>query len=128
MPYCASPNNTGVALFQKRGKGGHGGQAGQGKPGVKKDRHSVSTNMGDNVSTMTKKSGDGSRTNSKGELHCFHCGAADHWAYEYPELTGEQQGQLQMNVKVQDNGGGAQEEGNQLLNVALAQGGALPDN
>jgi hypothetical protein len=29
---------------------------------------------GDNVSKMTGKSGDGPRTNSKGESHCFHCG------------------------------------------------------
>jgi hypothetical protein len=37
MPYRASPNNTGVAFFQRGGKGGHGGRGGQGKPGVKKD-------------------------------------------------------------------------------------------
>jgi hypothetical protein len=84
--------------------------------------------MGDNVSTMTGKLGGGPRMNSKGKLDCFQCGAADHWAYKCPELTGEQQGQLQMNVEAQDNGGEAQEEGHQLLNVLLAQGGALPDN
>ncbi len=33
-----------------------------------------------------------------------------------------------MNVEVQDDEGEAQEEVHQLLNVALAQGGALPDN
>ncbi len=80
------------------------------------------------MSMMTGKSGDGPRSNSKGKLHCFHCGAADHWAYKCPELTGEQQGQLHMNLEAQDNGGEAQEEGHQLLNVALAQRGALPNN
>jgi hypothetical protein len=78
---------------------------------------------------MTGKSGDDPRTNSKGESHCFHCGGADHWAYKCPKLTGDQQGQLHINLQVQDNMGGVQEEeGHQLLNVMLAQGGALPSN
>ncbi len=62
----------------------------------------MSTDIGDNVSTMTRKLGDRPRINSKGKLHCFHCRAADHWAYKCPELTGEQQGQLKMNVEAQD--------------------------
>jgi hypothetical protein len=95
---------------------------------VKKDGHGVSTDTGDDVSMMTSKAGGRPRMNSKGELHCFHWGAADHWAYECSELMGEQQGQLQMNVEAYDIGGEAQEEGHQLLNVALAQGGALLDN
>jgi hypothetical protein len=78
---------------------------------------------------MTGKSGDGLRTNSKGESHCFHCRAANHWAYKCPELTGDQQGQLHINLQVQDKaGGGKEEEGHQLLNLMLAQGGALPNN
>jgi hypothetical protein len=78
---------------------------------------------------MTEKSEDGPRTNSKGESHYFHCGGADQWAYECPELTGDQQGQLHINLQVQDNmGGGQEEEGHQLLNVASAQGGAPPNN
>ena len=88
----------------------------------------MNTDTGDNVSTMTRKLGDGPRANSKGKLQCFHYEAVDHWAYECPKLTGEQQGQLQMNVEAQDDGGEAQEKGHQLLNVALAQGGALPNN
>jgi hypothetical protein len=78
---------------------------------------------------MAGKSGDGPRTNSKGESHCFHCGGADHWAYECPELTGDQQGQLHIKLQAQDNaGGGQEEEGHQLLNITLAQGGTLPNN
>jgi hypothetical protein len=78
---------------------------------------------------MTGKLGDGPRTNSKEESHCFHCGAADHWAYECPELTGDQQGQLHINLQAQNNaGGGQEEEGHQLLNITLTQGGALPNN
>ncbi len=73
MLYRASPNDTGVVFFQRGGREGRGGRGGQGKPGVKKDGHSVSTDTGDDVSMMTGKSGDGPRTNSKGELHCFHC-------------------------------------------------------
>jgi hypothetical protein len=81
------------------------------------------------MSTMTGKLGDGPRTNSKGESQCFHCRGANHWAYECPELTGDQQGQLHINLQVQDNtGGGQEEEGHQLLNITLTQRGALPNN
>jgi hypothetical protein len=81
------------------------------------------------MSTMTGKLGDGPRTNSKGESHCFYCGGGNHWAYECPELPGDQQGQLHINLQAQENaGGGQEEEGQQLLNVTLAQGGALPNN
>ncbi len=67
---------------------------------------------------MAEKLGHGLRTNSKGESHCFHCGGANHWAYKCPELTGDQQGQLHINLQAQDNvGGGQEEEGHQLLNV-----------
>ncbi len=46
-----------------------------------------------------------------------------------PELTGDQQGQLHINLQAQDNaGGGQEEEVHQLLNVRLAQGGVLPNN
>ncbi len=83
----------------------------------------------DKVSTMTGRSSKGPRTNSKGESHCFHCGAADHWAYKCPELSGEQQDQLHMTLQGEGEGGNiGQEEGPQLLNMALVQGGALPDN
>ncbi len=49
--------------------------------------------------------------------------------YKCRELTGDQQGQLHINLQAQDNaGGGKEEEVHQLLNVTLAQGGALLDN
>ncbi len=75
--------------------------------------------------------GDGAtRTNSRKDSHCYNCGGTDHWAYECPRLSSEQQAQLDMTVERNE---GAEEEheaesqGHQLLNVALAQGGALKD-
>jgi hypothetical protein len=109
VPFRASPNDTGVAFLQRGGQGGHRGQGGQGKARDKKDGTS-NRSGGDDVSTMTGKSGDGPRTNSKEEFHCFHCGAANHWAYKCPELTGDQQGQLHINLQAQDNAGGGQEK------------------
>jgi hypothetical protein len=128
IPFRASSNDTGVAFLQRGGRGGYGGQGSQGKVGDKKDGTSNGRG-GDDVSTMTGKLGDGPRTNSKGASHCFHCKGANHWAYECPELTGDQKGQLHINLQVQNNaGGGQEEEGHQLLNFTLAQGGVLPDN
>ena len=78
------------------------------------------------MSKIIRKSGNGLRTNSKGELHCFLCRAPDHWAHTSTELTADQQGQLHMNLQAQEDGEGTQqEEGHQLLNMMLAQGGAL---
>ncbi len=62
---------------------------------------------GDDVSTMTGRTGGGeSKTNSKSESHCFNCGSLSHWAYECPQLTNEQQAQLHMNVEAQEEQGG----------------------
>lgn len=36
----------------------------------------------------------GTKTNSKGESNCFHCGAKDHWVTDCPELTEENKGSL----------------------------------
>ena len=95
---------------------------------AKKDE-SVGRDASNKVSTMTGRSNMSPRTNSKGESHCFHCGVADDWAYKCPELCREQQDQLHMTLQGEGEGGNAgQEEGRQLLNVALVQGGALPDN
>jgi hypothetical protein len=78
VPYCASPNNMGVAFLQREGgQGGRAGRGGQAKGPAKKDRSSGGE-ASNKVSTMTGWLNKGPRTNSKGESHCFHCGAADH--------------------------------------------------
>ena len=84
------------------------------------------------MSTMTERtSGGGSKTNSKGESHCFNCGLPSHWAYKCPQLSNKQQAQLHMNIEAQGEEGGKEQEaqeGHQMLHVTLAQGGALPDD
>ncbi len=82
------------------------------------------------MSTITKKTGEiSTKTNSKGESHCFNCGGATHWAYECPQLSGEQQAQLHMNLDAQEEGKGQPaEDGHELLHVSLTQGGDLPDD
>ena len=87
--------------------------------------------VADDVSTITGRNGadSGSKTNSKGESHCFNCGSPSHWAYECPQLSTEQQSQLHMNLEAQE--GTEQEpadDAHQLLNVVMAQGGELPNN
>lgn len=75
--------------------------------------------------------GDTGKTNSNGESHCFNCGLPSHWAYECPQLTGEQQSQLHMNLEAQGAGGEedvAEDPHQQLLTMTLAQGGELPDD
>ncbi len=82
------------------------------------------------MSTVTGGSGGeaAARTDSRGELHCLNCSATDHWAYERPRLSNKQQAQLHMNLEEQGKTKDQQEEGHQLLNVTLAQGGNLPEN
>jgi hypothetical protein len=72
--------------------------------------------------------GDGARMNSRGDSHCYNCEGTDHWAYECPQLTNEQQAQVHMNLKENEEVEEQEQEGHQLLNVALVRGGALPDN
>jgi hypothetical protein len=129
VPYHASPNNTGMAFLQRGGgREGTAGRGAQTKGPAKKDG-SLGGDASNEVSTMTGRLSKGPRTNSKGESHCFHCGAVDNWAYKCPELSGEQQDQLHMTLQEEGEGGNTgQEEGRQLLNVAHVQGGALPDN
>ncbi len=64
------------------------------------------------------------------ELHCFNCGSPSHWGNECPQLGGEQQSQLHMNLEGQEDGaeGQAVEEGHQLMHMSLSQGGELPDD
>ena len=68
---------------------------------------------------------------SKGELHCFNCDTTSHWAYECPQLSGEQQAQLHTNLNSQEDEQAqeqAEEEGHQMLHVSMAQGGNLPND
>ena len=51
-----------------------------------------------------------------------------HIAYECPQLTANQQGQLHMNLEALGENEEQQEKAHQLLNVALLQGGSLPGN
>jgi len=68
-------------------------------------------------------------TNSKGESHCFNCGSPSYWAYECPQLSGEQQSQLHMTLEAQEETTQKPaEEAQQLFNVMLSQGGELPNN
>jgi hypothetical protein len=86
---------------------------------------------GRDVSTTTGGSGGErvKKTNNCGDSHCYNCGSADHWAYECPQLTNEQQAQLHMNLEGnKDVEEQEHQEGHQLLNVTMVQGGALPDN
>ena len=128
MPYRASPNDVGVAFLQRGGRGGRGAQ-GRGAGRGDKSVGSGSGKDGDDVSTITGRTNE-VKTNSKGESHCFNCGGSDHWAYECPQLTKEQQEQLHMCLEDEDddNDGAEQKDGHQLLHVSLLQGGELPDD
>jgi hypothetical protein len=130
VPYRAIPNNTGVAFLQRGGWGCHG--AGQGGQAGRGDKSKVGDDGGDSndVSTITGRMGESStKTNSKGESHCFNCGGETHWAYECPQLSGEWQAQLHMNLDAQEEAEGQPaEDGHQLLHVSLTQGRDLPDD
>jgi len=120
-------------LFLYARQGGRGGRGGRGTRGGQGDKNDGDKTEGgnDDVSTMTgKTSGDGARTNSKGESHCFNCGSPSHWAYECPQLSGEQQAQLHMNQEAQEDIAEEQagEEGRQMMHVTFSQGKELPDD
>jgi hypothetical protein len=94
-PFRASPDNTGVAFLQRGGRGRQGGcgrhgrGTGRGK-GTGGGADAGGGRSGSNgMSTVTGGSGGEAavRTNSRGESHCFNCGATDHWAYECPQLS-----------------------------------------
>jgi hypothetical protein len=131
-PFRGSPYDTGVAFLQRGGRGGRGSRgSGAGRGGKSEGGSSgEGTTAGDDVSTMTGRTGgEAAKTNSKGECHCFNCGSPSHWAYECPQLSGEQQLQLHMNLEAQEESTQEPaEEAQQLFNVTLAQGGELPDN
>ena len=131
-PYRGNPNDMGVAFLQRRGRGGRGGRGGRAGRGAKSEGGSSGkgTAAGDKVSTMTGHTGgEAAKTNSRGKSYCFNCGSPSHWAYECPQLSGEQQSQLHMNLEAQEESTQEPaEEAQELFNVMLAQGGELPDN
>jgi hypothetical protein len=131
-PYRGNPYDTGVAFLQRGGRGGRAGRGGAAGRGTKNEGGGSSEGkaVGDNVSTMTGRTGgEAAKTNSRGESHCFNCGSPSHWAYECPQLSGEQQSQLHMNLEAQEESTWEPaKEAQQLFNVTLAQGGELPDN
>ncbi len=134
--FRASWDNMGVAFLQHGGRGGQGGRGRRGRGTGRGEGTGGGADAGgggsgsNGMSTVTGGSGGDAvaRTNSCGELHCFNCSATDHWAYKYPQLSNEQQVQLHMSLKEQGKTKDQQEEGHQLLNVMLAQGGNLPKN
>ena len=91
--YRGSPNNRGVAFLQHGGRGGRGGRGGTAGQATKNKEGGSSKGMaaGNSASTITGRTGgEGAKTNSRGESHCFNCGSPSHWAYECPQLSGEQ--------------------------------------
>ncbi len=132
LPYKPSSNNMGVAFLQQRGQGGRGGRGAQGKSGEKVEGNRAVTCGNDDINTVMARMGTGDgavRTNSKGESHCFPFEAIDHWAFECPQLSKEQLAQLHMNIRSQEEREqGHAKEGNQLLNMTLAQAEELPDS
>ena len=70
---------------------------------------------------MTGHTGGEPKTNSKGESHCFNCRSPSHWAYEYLQLSGEQQAQLHMSVEAQEKQGG-KEQTKEVTNSAHDSG------
>ncbi len=135
-PFRASPDTIGVAFLQR---GGHSRQGGHGRCGRGTGRGEGTGGGADaggggsgsnGMSTVTGGSGGeaAARTNSCGKLLCFNCSVTDHWAYKCPQLSNKQQVQLHMKLEEQGKTKDQQEEGHQLLNVTLAQGGNLPEN
>ena len=41
------------------------------------------------------------RVNRVGDSHCYNCGKTDHWSYECPNLTAEQQAQLHLHIEAE---------------------------
>ncbi len=132
MPFRGNGPKSGLAFMQQGGQGGQGRRGrgrGAGRGEVTTGGEADAGGGGGDISTMTGGSGgDGARTNSWGDSHCYNCGGTDHWAYKCPQLTNEQQAQLHMNLEGNEEVEEQEQEGHQLLNVALVQGGALPNN
>jgi hypothetical protein len=106
-PFQGDSTESGLVFIQRGGRGcgrgGRGGRAGRGSPardGTDRvgggDASSATTGLGDQASTAGTP-----RVNRPGDLHCYNCGKMDHWAYECPDLTAEQQAQLHMHIEAE---------------------------
>jgi hypothetical protein len=121
-PFRGDGNESGMAFLQQGGRGrGHGGRGGATAQGMAGTGGANAGGSGGDASAATMGLGDqeslaSPRTNQAGDSHCYNYGKTDHWAYECPDLTSEQQAQQEL------------QEGHQLLNVSLVQGDVLPDN
>jgi hypothetical protein len=125
MPFRGNGPKAGLSFIQRggqrgQGRGGRGGTSGQGKTLM-----SGGANAGEggrDVSTTTRGSGGerAKKMNNRRDSHCYNYGSADHWAYECPQLTNEQQAQLHMNLEGnKDVEEQEHQEGHQLLNVTM---------
>ncbi len=133
-PFRGDSTESGLAFIQQGGRGrgrrGCGSRAGGGSPardgadaGRGADASSAMTGSGDQASTAGTP-----RVNRAGDSHCYNYGKTDHWAYECPDLTAEQQAQLHMHIEAEGEEPEEQQEGHQLLNVSMVQGEVLPNN
>ena len=82
------------------------------------------SSSGSGKSTSAKK-----KTNSKGESHCFNCGADDHWSSECPhdKMSDEQRseiadGELKMLMNVEEEME-EEEEGVNMMSVMMFNNG-----
>jgi hypothetical protein len=134
MPFRGNGPEAGLAFIQRggqrgRGRRGRGDTSGRGKTPT--SGGADAGGGGKDVSMTTGGSGGerAKKTNNCGDSHCYNCGSADHWAYECPQQTNKQQAQLHMNLEGnKDVEEQEHQEGHQLLNMTMVQGGALPNN
>ncbi len=128
-PFQMPGNESGLAFIQRGGQGQGRGGRGRGAGGGAGTTEANTGSGRGNVSAMTGGLGErqAPRINQAGDLNCYNCSATDHWADECPELTSEQQAQLNMVVETGEKTE-EQHEGHQLLNASFLQGETLPDN
>ena len=124
------PRDDGRVAFIQRGRGDSGGR-GRDDRG---DRSGGTNRSNATVVSDISKEGSVACSNCNGETHCFNCGEEGHWANVCPLLLEEQQSQLQMNIIVEDEAAGEEnedkkEKGNfMVIQVAMLQVKELPSN
>ncbi len=119
-------NKGGGLAFLQRGARMGRGRGGRGAQTTGRGGGDAAAGGGDaaSVGASTIASG-GTRTNSAGDSHCYHCGGEGHWANKCPELAEEQQAQLHMTVE--GTGRGDEEAGETAHQASMVQGEELPD-